>query len=186
MSGAKANAEYKELSAKVGSTLSSWMAVEVQMQQTFSIAIGGDRSSANAIFKAATNSGARLSMVNEAVTHALRMYELDEALHSRWDRLFERSRRLAKRRNRVAHGQPTVIMSLPDQEGNNVGLGARIVDPLRPLAVFPDPQKALNEGISPEQLNEMAGNFHKLAFDVFQHGQELDQVLSQVRKDSGE
>jgi|TARA_R100000049_G_C1948124_1_gene94198 hypothetical protein len=162
------------------------MGVEIQTQQSFSIALGADGLACRAVFKAAVNANARLAMANEAITYALKELGEECDLLPRWNKLYARAKKLAKRRNAIAHGRAAVVMGQPNDEGVSHGLGARISDPLDFSSTPPDPKKQLVEGISVDQLIDLANRFHRLAHDIFTHGQEMGAALRKLRESRGQ
>lgn len=175
--GEKANAEYMALEASIGRALSSWMDIEAQTQQSFGIAMQAQNSATRAVFKAAINANARLAMANEAITQALTDLEQGSDLLARWTKLYDRAKKLAKRRNAVAHGRPVVIISAPDSNRISRGLGARIIDPLSPTFLKQTPHEQMQGGISLKQLTEMSESFNRLACDIYAHGQEMGEAI---------
>jgi hypothetical protein len=180
-----ANDQYDKFHYEVGRTLSIWMGVEQQVQQTFRIALGvWQESPADAVFNAAVNLNARLAMANEAVTHALRAPHAASLLEQ-WDRLYTKAKKQSKRRNAVAHGQVVVLSGRPDLEGNSYAIGARVVDPLSTAHREMTQEQQLAEGISIRQMHEMQTRFQTLAHEIYVHGQEMYAFLRQLREVRG-
>lgn len=176
--GDKANAEYHAIESEAGKALFTWMDIEVQAQQSFGIAIDARNDKAGkAVFRAAINTNARLAMANEAVLHALAAPGGEE-LSERWKKLYDKAKKLAKRRNAIAHGRVVIVMGKPDKNGVSIGMGARIIDPLIPPEIPPNPTRQLVEGISVEQLIDLRERFHNLAHSIYVHGQEMQQFLA--------
>jgi hypothetical protein len=174
--------EYEALHYEVGKALSVWMAVEVQAQQSFAIALNvSGASAARAVFRAAINANARLAMADEAIAHRLNLIGEVELL-ARWTKLYDRAKKLAKRRNAVAHGQAIVIQGMPDSNGISYAVGARVVDPLIPTGTDYKPTRLMAEGISISQLQEMQNKFHELAYDIYVHGQDLRAAMMRRAK----
>ncbi|QSR16040.1 hypothetical protein [Novosphingobium sp. KA1] len=175
-----AQKQYEALHREAGEVLSFWMNVEVQAQQTFCAALEARNGAAmKAVFRAAINANARLSMTNEAVTHCLEEIAAAELLDE-WNSLYARARKLARRRNAVAHSQAVIVMGKP-KGGVASAVGARLVDPLEDGEFPPNPSKLLVEGISVEQLVEMKGRFHSLAFDLQTHREKIYVAQKQFR-----
>lgn len=179
----ESNDEYRQLQYEAGVTISRWMDVEQQAQQTFSIALGSPFQSAHAVFHAAINANARLAMVNEAVTYCLSTHDSGQELLDEWKTIYNAAKKLAKRRNAVAHGQAVVIMDDPNEQGIQHSLGARIVDPIKPMDAASNPRKELAEGISVAQLRNLQQRFHAAAHQMYTHGQQL-QAWIRTREES--
>ncbi|WP_395391445.1 hypothetical protein WBP07_12550 [Novosphingobium sp. BL-8A] len=181
----EAQKEYEALHREAGEVLSRWMSVEVQAQQSFCAALEARNGAAmKAVFRAAINANARLSMANEAVTHCLAEISATDLLDE-WKRLYDRARKLAKRRNAVAHSEAVILMGLPE-DGVSRAVGARLLDPLAEVEFPPNPSKRLVEGISVGQLVEMKERFHSLAFDLQTHREKMYEAQKRFRASSAQ
>ncbi len=155
------NAELHEMHRVIGKALSIWVEFELQLAQTFHYAMGArDGRVSFAVFDAAINLGAKLSMVDTAVTWALDSRELAGLLNE-WKALHKRSKTLSALRNKLAHWHVIIVSTTPDENGNSTSAGTRLSrTDLSSNGRNYDPRKILNDGLSLRQLGTAATDFH--------------------------
>ena len=128
------------LHTEVGKSLSIWMSVEIQLNQTFQIALGqggGDPTStilqhaSTSLLQAAINFNAKLGMVNAVVLERLRLCPNGD-LSSKWSSVHSKTGKLARKRNKIAHRQCVIVggpvLNRPRYKGD---VGVRLIDPFQ-------------------------------------------------------
>ena len=176
-------AEYHELHRAVGRALSTWVGVEMQLAQTFHIALGArDGRVSYAVFDAAVSLQAKISMVDTAVSWAVDSRELAH-LQTEWKALHKRSKNLTTLRNKLAHWQVVIVSTNCDANGDSKSAGVRLRrTDLSGDGNNYDPRTHLNDGLNLRQLDSAAQDFQALAYAVFQFGESLRVTLMSAAK----